>query len=35
MDWNFVEVNWQQFRGEVHANWGRLTSAQLDMIAGV
>ena len=34
MDWNFVEVNWQQFRGEVHPNWGRLTSAQLDMIAG-
>lgn len=34
MDWNFAEANWQQFRGEVHANWGKLTSGQLDMIAG-
>jgi uncharacterized protein YjbJ (UPF0337 family) len=34
MDWNFAEGSWQQFRGEVHANWGRLSSGQLDMIAG-
>lgn len=34
MDWNLVEASWQQFRGEVHANWGRLTSAHLDLIAG-
>jgi uncharacterized protein YjbJ (UPF0337 family) len=34
MDWNFVEASWQRFRGEVRANWGRLTSAQLDVIAG-
>ena len=34
MDWNLVEANWQQFRGDVHANWGRLTSGQLDIIAG-
>jgi len=34
MDWNFAEVSWQQFKREVHANWGRLTSGQLDMIAG-
>lgn len=34
MDWDFTEVGWQQIRGEVHANWGRLTSAQLDSIAG-
>ena len=34
MDWNFVEASWQQFRGEVHANWGRLTPAHLDLIAG-
>lgn len=34
MDWTLVEADWQQFRGEVHANWGKLTSGQLDMIAG-
>jgi uncharacterized protein YjbJ (UPF0337 family) len=34
MDWNFVEASWQRFRDEVHANWGRLTSAHLDSIAG-
>jgi len=34
MDWNFVEARWQQFRDEVHANWGRLTAAHLDVIAG-
>jgi uncharacterized protein YjbJ (UPF0337 family) len=34
MDWNFVEATWQRFTGEVHANWGRLTPAQLDFIAG-
>ncbi|MGA7823139.1 MAG: hypothetical protein WCA14_03040 [Steroidobacteraceae bacterium] len=34
MDWNFVEAGWQQFRDEVHANWGRLTSVHLDVIAG-
>ncbi len=34
MDWNFAEVSWQLFRDEVHANWGRLTSAHLDLIAG-
>jgi uncharacterized protein YjbJ (UPF0337 family) len=34
MDWDFVESSWQRFRDEVHANWGRLTSAHLDLIAG-
>lgn len=34
MDWNFAEASWQRFRDEVHANWGRLTGAQLDLIAG-
>jgi uncharacterized protein YjbJ (UPF0337 family) len=34
MDWNSAQVNWQQFRCEVHANWGRLTSGHLDVIAG-
>jgi uncharacterized protein YjbJ (UPF0337 family) len=34
MDWNFAEASWLQLRDEVHANWGRLTSAHLDLIAG-
>ena len=34
MDWNCVEASWQTFRGEVQANWGRLTSDHLDAIAG-
>jgi uncharacterized protein YjbJ (UPF0337 family) len=34
MDWDLVETSWQRFRDEVHANWGRLTSAHLDLIAG-
>lgn len=33
MDWNSAQVNWQQFRCEVHANWGRLTSGHLDVMA--
>jgi uncharacterized protein YjbJ (UPF0337 family) len=34
MRWNFVEDNWQQFKGDVHANWERLTPGHLDTIAG-
>ena len=34
IDWTFVEATWQQFRGDVQANWGRLTAAHLDLIAG-
>src|SRR5947208_1196935 len=34
MDWNSAQANWQQFKCEVYANWGRLTSGHLDMIAG-
>jgi uncharacterized protein YjbJ (UPF0337 family) len=34
MDWDSVEASWQRFRGEVHANWARLTTAHLDFIAG-
>ena len=34
MHWNFVEANWAQFKDDVHANWGKLTSGHLDIIAG-
>ena len=34
MDWNCAQSNWTRFRDEVHANWTRLTSRQLDLVAG-
>ena len=34
MDWKFVEASWLHLRDEVHGQWGRLTSAHLDLIAG-
>lgn len=35
MDWNSVVAEWTPFRGEVRAQWGKLTDAQLDAIAGL
>jgi len=34
MNWDIVEGNWKQFRGEVKAQWGKLTEDHLDVIAG-
>jgi uncharacterized protein YjbJ (UPF0337 family) len=34
MDWNFAVVEWQLFKGEVRANWARLTDSHLETIAG-
>lgn len=34
MDWKLAETSWHGFRDEVHANWGRLSTAHLDFIAG-
>ena len=34
MKWNIVEGTWKQFKGEVKAQWGKLTDDQLDVIAG-
>lgn len=34
MDWNRIEGNWRQYKGSVKEQWGRLTDAQLDVIAG-
>jgi uncharacterized protein YjbJ (UPF0337 family) len=34
MDWNRIEGNWKQFKGSVKEQWGRLSDAQLDVIAG-
>jgi uncharacterized protein YjbJ (UPF0337 family) len=34
MDWNRIEGNWKQFKGQVKEKWGRLTDDDLDVING-
>ncbi|MHB1103876.1 MAG: CsbD family protein [Devosia sp.] len=34
MNWNQVEGNWEQFKGKVQAQWGKLTGDDLNMIKG-
>jgi uncharacterized protein YjbJ (UPF0337 family) len=34
MDWNRLEGNWKQFKGNVKEKWGRLTDDDLDVING-
>jgi uncharacterized protein YjbJ (UPF0337 family) len=34
MNWNQVEGNWEQFKGKVQAQWGKLTNDDLDVIRG-
>jgi uncharacterized protein YjbJ (UPF0337 family) len=34
MDWNRVEGNWKQFKGQVKEKWGNLTDDDLDRIEG-
>jgi uncharacterized protein YjbJ (UPF0337 family) len=34
MNWNQVEGNWEQFKGSVQKNWGKLTGDDLDVIKG-
>lgn len=34
MDWNQIEGNWEQFRGDIKQQWRKLTNDQLDVIAG-
>lgn len=34
MNWDIVAGNWKQFRGNVKAQWGKLTDDHLDVIAG-
>lgn len=34
MNWDQIQGNWKQFRGEVKANWGKLTDDQLDVAEG-
>ncbi|MCB1477910.1 MAG: CsbD family protein [Tepidamorphaceae bacterium] len=34
MNWNQIEGNWEQFKGKVQGQWGRLTNDDLDVVAG-
>ncbi|WP_306027328.1 CsbD family protein [Stappia sp. MMSF_3263] len=34
MNWNQVEGSWEQFKGKVQTEWGRLTGDDLDVIRG-
>ena len=34
MNWNQIEGNWTQFKGQVQEQWGKLTGDDLDRIAG-
>jgi uncharacterized protein YjbJ (UPF0337 family) len=34
MNWDRVEGNWKQLKGEVRKRWGKLTDDDLDVIDG-
>lgn len=34
MNWNRIEGNWEQFKGMVQTQWGKLTDDDLAMIEG-
>jgi len=34
MNWDQIEGNWKEFKGNVQQQWGKLTDNQLDVIAG-
>ena len=34
MDWNRVEGNWKEFKGNVQQKWGKLTNDDLDVVVG-
>jgi uncharacterized protein YjbJ (UPF0337 family) len=34
MNWNRVEGNWDQFKGKIREQWGKLTNDDLDVIRG-
>jgi uncharacterized protein YjbJ (UPF0337 family) len=34
MDWNRIEGNWKQFKGQAKEKWGRLTDDDLDVVNG-
>jgi uncharacterized protein YjbJ (UPF0337 family) len=34
MNWDRIEGNWKQFKGQVKEKWGRFTDDELDVVAG-
>jgi uncharacterized protein YjbJ (UPF0337 family) len=34
MNWDQIEGNWKQLKGDVQQKWGKLTDDHLDVIAG-
>ena len=34
MNWDRIEGDWKQFKGNIKVRWGKLTDDQLDVIAG-
>lgn len=34
MNWDVIEGNWTQYKGQVKAQWGKLSNDHLDVIAG-
>ena len=34
MNWDRIEGNWKQFKGQVKEQWGKFTDDDLDVVAG-
>ncbi len=34
MNWDRIEGNWKQFRGNIQKQWGKLTDNDLDVVEG-
>lgn len=34
MNWDRIEGNWKQFKGQVQQQWGKLTNDDMDVISG-
>ena len=34
MNWDRIEGNWKQFKGQVQKRWGKLTNDHLDVVNG-
>jgi uncharacterized protein YjbJ (UPF0337 family) len=34
MNWDMIEGNWKQFKGQARQQWGKLTDDELDQVQG-
>lgn len=34
MNWDQIQGNWKQFKGDIQSRWGKLTDDELDQIEG-